>query len=67
MFYREPTIHNIIDKDGNVIVSIRKAHIKNINESISVEDNEADEEFEKMLDQQYLDAFKNPPTFTYDI
>ena len=36
IYYSHPVFHNIVDNDGNTIVSIRKAHFENINENISL-------------------------------
>lgn len=39
MYYRKVTIHNIVDKDNNVVVSIRKANIENMSENILIKEN----------------------------
>ena len=36
VYYSHPVLHNIVDNNGNTIVSIRKAHFENINENISL-------------------------------
>ena len=36
VYYSHPVLHNIVDNDGDTIVSIRKAHFENINENISL-------------------------------
>ena len=36
VYYSHPVIHNIVDNNGDTIVSIRKAHFENINENISL-------------------------------
>ena len=36
VYYSHPVLHNIVDNDGDTIVSIRKAHFENINENVSL-------------------------------
>ena len=36
IYYSHPVFHNIVDNNGDTIVSIRKAHFENINENISL-------------------------------
>ncbi len=36
VYYSHPVSHNIVDNNGDTIVSIRKAHFENINENISL-------------------------------
>lgn len=36
VYYSHPVFHNIVDNNGDTIVSIRKAHFENINENISL-------------------------------
>ena len=36
VYYSCPVLHNIVDNNGDTIVSIRKAHLENINENISL-------------------------------
>ena len=36
VYYSCPVLHNIVDNDGNTIIRIRKAHLENINENISL-------------------------------
>ena len=35
IYYSHPVFHNIVNNDGDTIVSIRKAHFENINENVS--------------------------------
>ena len=34
VYYSHPVFHNIVNNNGDTIVSIRKAHFENINENI---------------------------------
>ncbi len=36
VYYSHPVFHNVVDNNGDTIVSIRKAHFENINENISL-------------------------------
>ena len=36
VYYSCPVLHNIVDNNGNTIVSIRKAHFEKINENVSL-------------------------------
>ncbi len=36
VYYSHPVFHNIVNNNGDTIVSIRKAHFENINENISL-------------------------------
>ena len=36
IYYSHPVFHNIVNNNGDTIVSIRKAHFENINENISL-------------------------------
>ena len=36
VYYSHPVFHNVVDNNGDAIVSIRKAHFENINENISL-------------------------------
>lgn len=36
VYYSCPVLHNIVDNGGNTIIRIRKAHLENINENISL-------------------------------
>ena len=59
IYYSHPVFHNIVNNNGDTIVSIRKAHFENINENISLTNHLEEEDIINLPKTELFEDISN--------